>query len=282
MSKASLILNEVVGDWLGSPPPIYYKLQKAMQDPEVSFGDFSDIISADPNLASRLLRIANSPFYGLDTKVETITHALSVVGIDQVTDLALATVLVIQFKGISEDLVNMHSFWMHSVGCGLAAKTIAKNLEERQSEPFYLSGMLHDIGSLIIYQEIPEKAQEIISRCQSENLPLDQVEEEVLGFTHSQVAAVIFKKWGLAPGLIEAVQHHHHPSKAREYPLYPAVVHLADIIAYEMDLGSGGEPGVPHLDQGAVRRVGLNRQFLTDIQDYVRDQVEETVSIFYD
>jgi len=282
MKKAGLVLNEVVGDWIGSPPPIYHKLHKAMQDPDVSFGDFSDIISADPSLAVRLLRIANSPFYGLDAKVETITHALSIVGIDQVTELALATVMVHQFKGIAKDLVNMQSFWMHSIGCGLAARIIAKNMDERHGEPYYIAGMLHDIGSLVIYKEVPEKAREILTRCQTEGLALSTVEEEVLGFTHAQVGAVIFSKWGLPRSLIEAVQFHHNPSKSEEHPLYPAIVHLADIIAYEMNLGTGGEPGIPQLDPGAVQRVGLNRAFLTDIQDYVRDQVEDAVSIFYD
>lgn len=282
MKKASLVLSEVVGDWIGSPPPIYHKLHKAMKDPDVSFGDFSDIIGADPSLAARLLRIANSPFYGLDAKVETITHALSIVGIDQVTELALATVMVHQFKGIAKDLVNMQSFWMHSIGCGLAARTIAKNMNERHGEPYYIAGMLHDIGSLVIYKEVPEKAREILTRCQSEGLALTTVEEEVLGFTHAQVGAIIFSKWGLPRTLIEAVQFHHNPSKSEEHPLYPAIVHLADIIAYEMNLGTGGEPGIPKLDPGAVQRVGLNRSFLTDIQDYVRDQVEDAVSIFYD
>lgn len=280
MKRASLVLSEVVGDWIGSPPAIYHKLHKAVQDPDVSFGDFSDIISADPNLAARMLRIANSPFYGLDSKVETITHALSIVGIDQVTELALATVMVQQFKGIAKDLVNMQSFWMHSIGCGLAARTIAKNMDERQVEPYYIAGMLHDVGSLIIYKEVPEKAREILTRCKGEGLPLATVEEEVLGFTHAQVGAIVFSKWGLPKSLIQAVLFHHRPSKAEEYPLYPAVVHLGDVIAYEMNLGTGGEPAIPELDPGAILRVGLNRSFLTDIQDYVRDQVDETVSLF--
>ncbi len=282
MKKASLILSEVVGDWIGSPPIIYHKLQKALSDPDVSFGDFSDIIGTDPNLAARILRIANSPFYGLDEKVETITHALGIVGIDQVTELALAAVMVQWFKGVPKDLVNMHSFWMHSIGCGLAARTLAKNMDERHVEPYYIAGMLHDVGSLIIYKEVPEKAQEILTRCKNEGLPQSTVEEEVLGFTHGQVGAIVFSKWGLPKSLIEAVQFHHYPSRAQEHPLYPAIVHLADIIAYEMNLGTGGEAGIPELDASAVQRVGLNRSFLTGIKDYVRDQVEDTVSIFYD
>jgi len=281
MKKASLILSEVVGDWIGSPPIIYHKLQKALSDPDVSFIDIGDIIIADPNLAARLLRIANSPFYGLDAKVETIIHALSIVGIDQVTELALAAIMVQHFKGISKDLVNMHSFWMHSIGCGLAARTIAKNMDERHVEPYYIAGMLHDVGSLILYKEVPEKAQEILTRCKNEGLPQSTVEEEVLGFTHAQVGAIVFSKWGLPRTLIEAVQFHHNPSKSEEHPLFPAIVHLGDIIAYKMNLGTGGEPGIPELDASALQRVGINRSFLTDIQDFVRDQVEDTVSIFY-
>ncbi len=282
MKKASLILNEVVGDWIGSPPIIYNKLHKAISDPDVSFDDFKDIISADPNLAARLLRIANSSFYGMGEKVETITHALSIVGMDQVAELVLAAIMVQEFQGISKDLVNMHSFWMHSIGCGLAARTIAKKMEERHAEPYYIAGMLHDVGSLIIYKEIPEKAQEILTRCKNEGLPQSTVEEEVLGFTHAQVGAIVFSKWGLPRSLIEAVQFHHYPSRAQEHPLFPAIVHLGDVIAYEMNLGTGGEPGIPELDPSAVQRVGLSRSFLTDIQDFVRDQVEDVVSIFYD
>ena len=282
MERASEIYNDVVADWIGSPPPVYHKLHQAMQDPDTSFSDFSDIISADPSLAIRLLRIANSPFYGLGSKVETIIHALGVIGINQLKELALATIMVNQFKGIDKDLVNMQSFWMHSIGCGLAARTIAKNMGERDVEPYYTASMLHDIGSLIIYKEIPDKAREILTRCKSEGLSLSVVEDDVLGFTHAEVGAVVFTQWGLPGTLVEAVRFHHRPSEAEDHPMFPAIVHMADIIAYEMDLGTGGEPAIPVLDPTAVQRTGLTRAFLTDIQDYVRDQVEEAVSIFYD
>jgi HD-like signal output (HDOD) protein len=282
MDKARVIFNEVIADWIGSPPPVYHKLNQAMQDSDASFEDFSDIISADPSLAARLLRIANSPFYGQDSKVETIVHAVGIVGIGHLTELALATIMVNQFKGIDKDLVNMQSFWMHSIGCGLAARTIAKNVGERHVEPYYTASMLHDIGSLIIYKEIPDKAREILTRCKSEGLSLSTVEEEVLGFTHAEVGAIVFTKWGLPGSLVAAVQYHHNPSEAKDHPLFPAIVHLADIIAYEMDLGTGGEPTIPMLDPAAIQRTGLTRAFLTDIQGQVRDQVDEAVSLFFD
>jgi putative nucleotidyltransferase with HDIG domain len=282
MDKAKVIFNEVVADWIGSPPPVYHKLYQAMQNPDASYDDFGEIISADPSLAARLLRIANSPFYGQDSKVETIFHAVGVVGISHLTELALATVMVNQFKGIDKNLVNMKSFWVHSIGCGLAARAIAKNMGERHVEPYYTASMLHDIGSLIIYKEIPEKAREILTRCKSEGLSLSTVEAEILGFTHAEVGAVIFTKWGLPASLVAAVQYHHHPSEAKDHPVFPAIVHLADIIAYEMDLGTGGEPTIPVLDPAAIQRTGLTRSFLSGIQNYVHDQVNEAVSLFVD
>lgn len=280
MTKASSIFDEVVGDWIGSPPPVYHKLHHAMQDPDASFSDFSDIISADPSLAARLLRIANSAFYGLGSKVETIIHALGIVGIDQLKELALATIMVNYFKGIDKDLVNMQSFWMHSIGCGLAGRTIAQNMGERHVEPYYTACMLHDVGSLILYKEIPSQARDILTRCKAEGLALSTVEQEVLGFTHADVGAEVFKKWGLPDSLVEAVKHHHQPSQAKAHPLFPIIVHLADIIAYEMNLGTGGEPTIPVLDPAAIQKTGLTRPFLTDIQDFVRDQVEEAVRLF--
>ncbi len=282
MDKTNGIFDEVVADWVGSPPPVYHKLRQAMRNQDASFSDFSSIISSDPSLAVRLLRIANSSFYGLSSKVETIMHALGIVGIEQLTELALATIMVNQFKGIDKGLVNMQSFWMHSIGCGLAARIIAKNMGERHVEPYYTASMLHDIGSLIIYKEIPEKAREILTRCKAEGLSLSTVEEEVLGFTHAEVGAVVFTQWGLPSSLVEAVQYHHRPSEAKDHLLFPAIVHLADIIAYEMDLGTGGEPTIPVLDPAAIQRTALTRSFLTDIQDYVREQVDEAISLFYD
>jgi putative nucleotidyltransferase with HDIG domain len=282
MNESNKIFDEVVADWIGSPPPVYRKLHETMQNPDATFADFSNIISADPSLAVRLLRIANSAFYGLGSKVETISHALGIVGINQLKELALATILVNRFEGIDKDLVNMQSFWMHSVGCGLAARTIARNMGEQHVEPYYTASMLHDIGSLILYKEVPDKAREILTRCKSEGLSLSTVEEEVLGFTHAEVGAVVFTKWGLPETLVSAVQYHHRPSEAKQHSMFPTIVHLSDIIAYEMNLGAGAESAIPVLDPAVIQRTALTRVLLADIQESVRDEVDEAVSLFFD
>ena len=148
-----------VKDWVASPPHVYIKLNDTLKDPRSSFKEFSEIISHDPSLTARLLKIVNSSFYSFETEIETITHALTIVGTEQLTELVLATSVTSQFTHIPKQLVSMNSFWEHSIACGVAAKVIADRRGESHLESFYLAGMLHDIGSLIIYKKFPEQAK---------------------------------------------------------------------------------------------------------------------------
>jgi HD-like signal output (HDOD) protein len=110
---------------ISSLPTIFYQINEAVEDPECSFVEIGEIISSDPSLSARLLRIVNSSYFGFPNKIETITHAVTIVGMAQLRDLALATTVVNQFKGIPKNLINMENFWLHSVATGLTAKIIA-------------------------------------------------------------------------------------------------------------------------------------------------------------
>ncbi len=282
MSYENSVLDETIDDWIGSPPLVFHELQNALNNPDLSFAEVDPIIRTDPNLAARLLKIANSSFYGLDTKVKTITHALSIVGIQSVIEMALATIMVQVFKGIPKELVDMQSFWKHSIACGLAAREIGKNLLLDNVDSLYTAGMLHDLGSLIIYQGNPKKAKKILTRCQSEGLVLSKVEDEVIGFNHAQIGAFLFEKWGLAPSLVEAVRFHHEPSKAREFLLDAAILHTADFITYKMNFGIEKRLILPDVDTEAVRMVDVGLDTLPCIRNAVNRQIEEILSLFKD
>lgn len=270
----------MVSGWIGSPPIVFHKLQEALSNPDLSFKDFDAIISADPSLTARLLKVANSSFFGLDTKVETITHALGIVGVKPLIEMALSTVMVQKLKGISPKMLDIQLFWKHNVACGLAARTIAQNLGCPNLESYYTAGMLHDIGSLIIYQGSPKKAQEILFRCRSEGLPQSEVEEEVFGFSHARVGALIFKEWGLAPSLIESVRYHHYPTQAQEFPLETAVLHVADFLVYNMKYNIGEGYAIHPVDPSVVKMTGVTRETLGYIHQAVNSQMAETLEIF--
>jgi putative nucleotidyltransferase with HDIG domain len=280
MTSTNAVLSELVSSCIGSPPFVFTKLQDALNQPESSFKDFDAIISADPSLTAYLLKVANSSFYGLDTKVESISHALSIVGIKPLTDMALSTVLARKFKDISSDLLDIQLFWKHNIACGLASRIIAQKLGRDNLESFYTAGMLHEIGSLVIYQGSPDKAREILSRCKSEGLPQSEVEVEVFGFSHARVGALIFQEWGFSPNLIEAVRYHHHPSQAKNFPLETAVLHVADFVVYNMGYTLGEGYPIHPLDPDAAKLTEVTQNSLDYIRQAVNAQMAETLDIF--
>jgi HD-like signal output (HDOD) protein len=238
-------IQDILTDEVASPPVVYHKLKDAIHDPESTFQNFADIIRADPGFSSRLLSIVNSSFYGLSTSVDSVTHALNILGIDKLGDIALATVVMSKFNGISKDLVNLDMFWKHNIACGLMVKEIAVLFGETNSEKFYLMGLLHDIGSLVMYKEASAISRTCLSRAEYEGRHLYQVEQEELGFCHADVGGELLKRWRISDPLVESAQYHHNPLAAPKFPKFVSIVHVADILVYEMGLGGSGEYFIP-------------------------------------
>ncbi|MFQ5717668.1 MAG: HDOD domain-containing protein, partial [Nitrospinales bacterium] len=263
-----------------SLPTLFYQVNEAVNDPECSFSEIARIISADTALCARLLKIVNSPFYGFPSQVETISHAIAIVGTSQLRDLVLATTILSKFKGLSVELVNMESFWRHSIACGLAARIIATFRRESNPDRFYVIGLLHDIGRLIVYQNIPEQAKEVFDVAQSKERLVHEVEREVLGFDHADVGKKLLEIWKLPPGLAEAVGNHHNPAQSFGYPLESAVVHAANIIVTAMQLGNSGERFVPPLNPKTLEWLDFLVAKMREVMDQVDLQFEATVEMF--
>ncbi len=271
---------DIVDDVVASPPTIYHQLQQAIDDPESGFNDFEKIISNDPALSARLLKVVNSPFYGLGSKVSTITHALNIVGTDQLADLALATGVLTQFKGIPKDVINMDSFWKHSIAVGLGARIMAKHLQVKDVEKFYLAGMLHDLGSLILFKEAPEKMKKILDSAIERKTHLFEEEDQFLNFTHAEVGQNLLKKWDLPKSLIEGVAFHHNPLEATKHKTQALIVHIADSMAYKLELGASGEPQVPQLSAEVLEEIGLTEDDLNGFEETLTSEFNEVSGMF--
>lgn len=274
-------IDDLVGSWAASPPILYYQLREKLDDPNSSFEDLADIVRSDTALSARLLKIVNSAFYGFAEKVDSLNHALNIIGTDQLTDLALAAIVTSKFQGIPRDLINMETFWMHSVGCGIAARKLAEFVPGVDSEKVYLGGMLHDMGSLIIFKQSPEDAKKILLRAQETGEHLYQIEKEVLGYDHAEVGALVLTEWKLPERLIEVVRNHHQPSQSDEYLEETCIVARADALIYEMKIGSSGEPGVPELDPKVEELVPVSREHIESLKSGIAEQVDDTVRMFF-
>ena len=154
---------------LVSPPSTYTQLDALIQNSNTSVDQISEVINTDPALATRLLKVVNSPFYGFPSQINTISRAITIIGTNELVQLVLATSVINAFKGIPDNLINMAEFWRHSLACALTSRLLAKKCNVDVPESFFIAGLLHNIGCLGMYQSIPELSREAINRAQFGN-----------------------------------------------------------------------------------------------------------------
>jgi HD-like signal output (HDOD) protein len=264
---------------LVSLPTIYFHVDKAINHPSSSSADIANVLRSDQGLSTRLLRIANSAFYGFPRRVENVDQAIRIIGTRQLHDLVLATVVLTQFRGVDARFVSMASFWKHSFACGIAARSLATLCRESNSERFFVAGLLHDIGSLVLYQEFSERSQAALEQHQRDKTPLDEVERAVVGCDHGQVGAALMTIWKLPEFYRETTAHHHNPN-GRAPSAGTSLIHLADLMVSALALGSNGEIGLPRFCVDAWDLVGLSPSCLGRIAEDVLGLVDEAVRVF--
>lgn len=259
---------------VASPPVIYQRLLEVINHPRSGAGDIARVVRDDPGLTARLLRVVNSAFYAFPQPIETVAQAVTVVGTAQVRDLALATSVMTMFTGIPKDLADMDSFWRHSLACGVGARVLATLRRETNVERMFLAGLLHDLGRLILFMHEGERCRGLLEEAKSTGELLYVLEKNDLGFDHGHVGGALLELWNLPPSLQEAVEYHHRPRQASRFPVEAAAVHLADITANALQLGSSGERRVPALAPEAWEATGLAPSLVPRLLDDLDDQLE--------
>jgi HD-like signal output (HDOD) protein len=262
---------------VSSLPMIHLRLDEAINNPRKSMADIAKIIREDPGLTARLLRIVNSAFYNFPSRVDTISQAVTIIGTQQLGALALATSVMQMFKGVPEGFVSMDSFWKHSVGCGLAARILATLRRESNPERFFVAGVLHDIGRLVMFIKAAEPMRDALNSSREGSRLLYEVEKDLFGFTHAVVGGLLLQTWKLPASLEEVVMFHHQPRGATKFPVETAIVHVADVVAHAMELGGNGEQFVPPLDGDAWDRLSLSPGSLQTVMEQVERQYGDAV-----
>lgn len=264
---------------LASLPSIYNRLSEVIGHPLSSSRDIGGVVSEDPGLTARVLKLVNSAFYAFPTRVETITRAITIVGTQQLCDLALATSVIRAFQDVPQDLVDMDSFWKHSLACGVAARVIAGQRRENNVERFFVAGMLHDIGLPIMFMKAADKARLILEHSRTTGELLHVVEDKILGFTHADVGRQLLLGWNLPDSLQEAVRYHHNPARAAHFPVESAAVHVAEIIAVAFEMGNSGEYWVPPVESKAWDILGLDKDNLPRLFEEIERQYNDVIKI---
>jgi len=258
-----------------SLPRIYNRLTEALDNPRTSTGHIAAIISSDTGLAARLLRLVNSAFYAFPTRTDSISHAVVLVGTEQIRDLALATAVLQVFNTVSPELVDMESFWLHGIATGVAARLLATQCGIVGTERFFVAGVLHDIGRLLMLKTWPEETGRALVRAKDSSEPLVEIEREMFGFDHAAAGGEVLDAWHLSPSLAAMTRYHHNPADAPDDPAHVAVVHTANVIVSALELGNSGDHAVPHLEPTAYESLALPPGTLVAVAGQIECQVEE-------
>ena len=266
-------------DDIVSLPGAFVRINAMLNEPNCSMAEIADVISKDPGLTIRILRLANSPVYGISKEIDSVHKAINIIGTEKVRDIALATSAVDTFEGIPNDLVSMEDFWMHSIFCAIISKHLATEAKLKNPDGLFVAGLLHDIGQLVLFKALPELSHKSLEYVldDTEDKSLSVVEQEFIGFDHATVGAELAEHWQLTPMLIEVIRSHHDLTRAESYLQESAIVKIANSIAVMAELDS------TNIDETDAAPITENDWESAHLDTAIADEImEQAVQVAHD
>jgi len=259
-----------------SLPEIYLRLQETIDDPLHSREQIAEIVAYDPALSARVLRIANSSYYGFPREIETVSSAVGLIGELELRNLVLATTVIGAMTALDYKGVDVDEFWLHSLRCAILARLLARSVGDCDPEILFVAGIMHDLGILVIYQQEAALAGEVRRQINEQHQLRDQAEREILGFDHAEVGALLIRAWGLAEELSEMARCHHQYQLARSSQVEIMILALANLPA-DTDVASadGSDTRLVKL----IEELEIDQDSLTGIVETGEQQCAEVRSI---
>lgn len=297
MSAAELIRDHID---LVSLPEVCLQVQSVADNPRAGADEMGTVISQDPALTARLLKLVNSAYFGFPARVETVSRAVSLVGVRQLRNLALAVSAVELFDRVPAEQVSMVSFWSHSIYCGLLAQQLATACRVLHGERLFVAGLLHDIGRLMIYTHRPDEAERIHRQVDGSGCELRMAERQVLGYDHAELGGALLQSWQLPESLQMAVAWHHDAARAPSSALEAALVQLANEVTHGLEQVAGepsyydpygpllkpqdeeiGAVGIDRVPETVWQITGLNPERVQSAMAQASERFDEVLDLLY-
>ena len=264
---------------LPSPPAIAVRILEAVRREETSFAELARIISSDPALAARILRIANSSFYALPAKIDNIEKALTFLGVDVVKNIALSFVVSRSLRGPSGQGFDFDGFWRRSVTAAVAAQLVAELVGQRNDEVF-AAALLMDIGQVIMYLSRGEAFGQVQEERFLSEGDREKAETRVFGITHQALGAKVLKSWGLPESLYLPVCHHHSAERAPQTQQGSALLLQVADLAAAVYHGSGSGEKICEIGTILRDRLQVPQGAVEEFIDHVAEKSVEILSSF--
>lgn len=237
MNRELELMIMTAGD-LPTIPVVATKVMQLIESEAATAEELAKVVAADPAVAARVLKISNSSFYGCQRQIQTLSHAIMMLGFSTLKSLVVAASVKQVYKpyGLTEKML-----WEHSFGAGLAARIIANSTRTVNEEEAFLGGLFHDIGKIIMNTVDSQRFQTVMQKCYNEEISFLEAEQQVYSYTHAEVGALVIKKWNFPPFLMQAILQHHYFDFAQDEDPYQVrltcVVGLANLFCHKLGIG---------------------------------------------
>ena len=258
---------------LPTVPGIVAKIARMVENPETSAAEVGRLISQDQVLSAKVLRMANSAFFGMSRKISSISQALVILGFEVVKGLVLTSSV---FDMIQKSMAGL---WEHSIGCAAASGAVATLLGRDDAEEILVAGLLHDLGKVVLALNLPEEMSLVRAKVAKGDVLFYEAENEVLDFDHSELGQWLAEHWNLPESLAEPMRLHHRPEKAVLKPECTAIVHIADIVIRAKGFGNAGDDLVPPVSMAAWEMLGLRRTDFLPILEILEPKLSSLCDI---
>jgi len=265
---------------LASLPEACIKINQLADDPKSTTFDIKAVIETDAALTARVLKVANSSFYNYSGKVSDLNRAIMLIGTEGLRDLVWATSSISSFNKLSNRFVDMKLFWRHSLYTATVARLLAQKCHVINKDRLFLSGLLHDVGQLALYQIMPEEMDQAFKHSTENDEKLYVSEKYILGFTHATVSYALLRLWNLPVSISQAAAYHHQPGKCKDYGLDAAIIHLSDAIAKIAGQAGHNLEYKVQIDPNAWKVTGLSEKIVDSMVQIADEQFGDTLSLY--
>ena len=262
-------------------PATTLRIIKLINDPTSTAAEVAGVMEKDQALTARVLRVANSAYYGLPRQVSSARDAVVLLGHNTLRSLiftaSVAGVLGRKATGYS---LGEGDLWKHSVNVANGSRLLSRFKHRTKAEEAYVAGLLHDIGKIVLDQYMQTEFEKTMKVAQDEGLAFSQAERKVLGVDHAQIGGLLAERWELPPQYVTAIRHHHTPLEADDDKILTSLVHVADVIAFELGLGLGADGLHYTLAPECFDIAGVTQEQYEEVIEAVGSTASEAENLF--
>jgi putative nucleotidyltransferase with HDIG domain len=262
-----------------SLPTTVAKILQVCNNPRALPADLNQVISLDPVLMGKVLRLINSAYYSLPNQVTSLVRAIIMLGINTVKNLALSTAVLGNLgKGPASNVLNLEGFWRHSICVGVTAKRVARRrgVDPKLQEEYFAAGLLHDLGKIPLNNYLPDVYIQALEFADRDHRPLYSAETHILGMSHADVGLLVAGAWKLDRAIADGISHHHDVGSYQgDHRDVVFTVAAANSFANALEIGYSGDRHPDPVPQAVSDHLGMSWDDLEQMEDEITAEIEK-------